>query len=416
MPHVPTAALGAGLFRPVCSAICLFALGLSPLAEGQTPRYGQGSGVAQAPGTNVPGSGVNGSGVTGAGATGAGATGSAAAPERAQVTLGQGGQAAPAQYGQAQSQPSAPQYGQPTQPAQPATGQQPAMEVQPVVPVNPFNVSAAEQAWIHNLLVKWEKDSEQVKTFYCEFERDVYNQFGPPGRPMNLERGKVGFIAPDKGSFEITETKTWTPASVAPGTDPAQAPPGEYKVHEGVKGDHWVCDGEFLYEHRFNTEPKQLVVTPIPPGMQGKEIVNGPLPFLFGAKADDLEKRYWFRVAKELCDEKYTRIGIHAKPKYQTDLANFTDVFVVLRNEPNELLMPMALRMVDSPRDHQQRAYSYSEYRFNLRDARVNARLDKWFSGMFLAPRTPRGWVRVEEGLQQAQQLPPATGGEVPRQ
>jgi TIGR03009 family protein len=163
-----------------------------------------------------------------------------------------------------------------------------------------------------------------------------------------------------------------------------------------------VCDGKQIYEHRFNT--KQLVVIPIPPDMQGKEIVNGPLPFLFGAKAADLTERYWFRVARELCDEKFTRIGIHAKPKFQADLANFTDVFVILRHEPKELLMPMSMRLVSPDRSH-------ADYRFNLKEARINARLDQWFSGMFMAPRVPFGWTQVNEPLQQSAQAVPATGG-----
>lgn len=275
------------------------------------------------------------------------------------------------------------------------------------MPVNPFNVSEAEANWIDGVLKKWETDSETVKTFYAEFERNEFNhQFGPPGLPMKKEKGKVGYISPDQGSYEVTESKIWTPETTPPSgasADPnqSQQPRGDWKAQEGVKGDHWVCDGKYVYEHRFNT--KQLVVTPIPPEMQGKEIVNGPLPFLFGAKAEDLKQRYWFRVARELCDEKFTRIGIHAKPKYQADLANFTDVYVILRNEPKELLMPITMRLVSPDRSH-------ADYYFKLKDARINARLDQWFSGMFMAPRTPIGWTRVDEPLQQASQ-PAAPAG-----
>ena len=59
-------------------------------------------------------------------------------------------------------------------------------------------------------------------------------------------------------------------------------------------GEHWVCDGENVYEYRH--DQKQLVVRPIPPAMQGQAIVDGPLPFLFGAEADKLKARYWMRA------------------------------------------------------------------------------------------------------------------------
>lgn len=280
------------------------------------------------------------------------------------------------------------------------------LQREPAVPVNPFNVGAAEVAWIDGVLKKWETDSDTVKTFYAEFERDEYNNFGPAGLPMKRERGKLGYITPDQGSYEVIDSRVWQPAQQQqpPAAGEQAQPQGSYVKQDGVKGDHWVCDGKHVYMHQFDR--KQLIVTPIPPDMQGKAIVNGPLPFLFGAKADDLKQRYWFRVARELCDEKFTRIGIHAKPKFQADLANFTDVYVILRNEPNELLMPMSMRLVNPDRSH-------ADYRFNLREARVNARLDQWFSGMFMAPRTPIGWTRVDEPLQQAAQPAPPVGSGV---
>ena len=58
---------------------------------------------------------------------------------------------------------------------------------------------------------------------------------------------------------------------------------GDWIVKKDAIGEHWVCDGQNVYEYRH--DQKQLVVRPIPPAMQGKAIVDGPLPFLFGAEA-----------------------------------------------------------------------------------------------------------------------------------
>src|SRR5690606_19259074 len=49
------------------------------------------------------------------------------------------------------------------------------MQVQPrpqIQPQAPFHVEAAHQAWLDQVLAKWEADSKTVTNFYCDFERD----------------------------------------------------------------------------------------------------------------------------------------------------------------------------------------------------------------------------------------------------
>ena len=40
---------------------------------------------------------------------------------------------------------------------------------------------------------------------------------------------------------------------------------------------------------------KKLKVHPLPKEMQGEAIADGPVPFIFGAKADKMKQRYWIR-------------------------------------------------------------------------------------------------------------------------
>ena len=58
-------------------------------------------------------------------------------------------------------------------------------------------------------------------------------------------------------------------------------------------GEHWVCDGKSVFE--FNHKAKQLIETTLPPELRGKAIADGPLPFMFGAKAESIKNRYWIR-------------------------------------------------------------------------------------------------------------------------
>ena len=48
--------------------------------------------------------------------------------------------------------------------------------------------------------------------------------------------------------------------------------------------------------YQYRPDLKQLVEHPIPPQLQGQAIVDGPLPFLFGADAAKLKQRYWMKL------------------------------------------------------------------------------------------------------------------------
>ena len=289
-----------------------------------------------------------------------------------------------------------------------------AQQQQPQAPIparNPFDVTPAEQAWLDQVLRKWETDSASVRNFYCKFERDEHNVFGPGnGGPAKKDKGELGYTRPDKGNFHVLESLVWTPTP-QPVADPNQPQQpqqvkGEYKPRldnagEEIPGEHWVCDGQQVYEYKH--EAKELRVRPIPPEMQGKQIVDGPLPFLFGAEADKIKKRFWIEPAKELCNQNF--IGIHIKPKYQSDAAEYSDVWVVLRNMQGEPLMPAGLRVL------RPNGRSWDEFRFDLANAKVNARMTEIFARLFQAPMKPIGWKRIDEPLQQA--AAPVPGGGV---
>ena len=74
--------------------------------------------------------------------------------------------------------------------------------------------------------------------------------------------------------------------------DPTDAPK-PFEMAPGTMGEHWVCDGNSVYE--INHQTKQLIETKLPPDMRGKAIAEGPLPFMFGAKKDTIRARYWIR-------------------------------------------------------------------------------------------------------------------------
>lgn len=242
----------------------------------------------------------------------------------------------------------------------------------------PFQLSEIEQAEVFRLLQMWENESAKVKTFNSPFERWEYDAVFGPGTelPMIKSKGTLSFSKPDKGSFKIDSISRWT-KNDPQSSDPKS--PGDWKPQPDEIGEHWVCDGKAVYE--YNHREKQLVVTSIPEKMRGERIVDGPLPFLFGAEAKSLMTRYWIRIARSNPEE----ILLEAYPRWQSDAANYMQVDVMLNRK---LMQPTAIQVLQ-PGGQQKHVYIFT-------GAKVNeSNLGTWFNSLFSAPRTPLGWTRV---------------------
>lgn len=276
-------------------------------------------------------------------------------------------------------------------PAQPTVEGTPApvQAAQPAGPIVPFQLTDVEQQFVDQILQMWETRSKEVKTFQSDFVRLEYEPvWGPADKPMIQSKGVLSYSKPDKGSFKITEIERWVQK------DPAT--PGGYEKQKEEVGEHWVCDGKAIYQYKH--ENKQLVVTPIPENMRGQSIVDGPLPFLFGAEAAKLKQRYWIR-SKE---SNPATIWLEAYPKTQADAANYHHVDVML---DRKTMMPSAIQ-IHKPTGHSSDVYTF-------KDPKVNSAFEALFGGVFNAPRTPFGWTRVVEDLPSAPQATQPAGTQI---
>lgn len=293
---------------------------------------------------------------------------------------------------------------------QPTAQQQPAALGQPVVqpPAAPqpppgFQLNQLQETALNTVLTAWQQNNAAMNTFSCSFDRFEYdNVFGPPktkdGREVPLYKnvGELSYSRPDKGSFQITETKKWQEEPAQPGQPPNPEKKGDWIKQTDAIGDHWVCDGKSVYQYR--PDLKQLVEHPIPPQLQGQAIVDGPLPFLVGADANKLKQRYWMKLDQEQSQDP-NEIWIIALPKYQAQAADFTEVDIVLDRQQ---LLPKYMRVWMPNRSHH-------VYIFHLNGAKKNNPL-AMLQSLFQRPSLPFGWKRVVEDLpmQQAAQPQPA--------
>jgi len=232
-------------------------------------------------------------------------------------------QAGPQQFPQQQNgqQPLGPQAAPRAQAALP----QAAANVPDWMPLAP-----ALEDHLNKVLNFWEFKTSKIERYRCNFKRYEYEmkrRNGAGNQPIwefvnkTYTEGKIQYEAPDKGLFEAELIKHRTPPQEPGG-------PAGWQLQTDGHREHWVCDGQSVFE--FNHSQKQLIVRPLPPGMKGKQIAEGPLPFMFGAKADQIKNRFWVHVITPPEAQKKKEFHLEAVPKTLQDAQNFRMLHIII--------------------------------------------------------------------------------------
>ncbi len=237
------------------------------------------------------------------------------------------------------------------------------------------SLSPEQQAALEQLLVAWEARNAKVTTWSCTFYKWQYNAWSPADASgerlaFSESSGEIKYAAPDKGLFHVKSSKQWNPEKRI------------YDARPSNSGEHWVCNGTSIYEFRHSE--RQLRETKLPPEMRGRAISEGPLPFVFGAKADTLKKRYSMRIITPATVT--DQIWLEALPKFQVDAANFSKVELILRATD---LMPFAIQIFKPG------GQDRDVYQFDPRTSLIDRGLD--LIRDFSRPLTPLGYTFIEE-------------------
>src|SRR5258708_25811247 len=89
--------------------------------------------------------------------------------------------------------------------------------------------------------------------------------------------------------------------------------------------ERWVCTGKEII--KINEKEKTYEKLAIPPDSQGENIMDGPLPFLFGMKAEKAKVRYQLSLKKN--DEDV--IWLEVLPRLEKDSANWVKAIVIIQ-------------------------------------------------------------------------------------
>ena len=265
------------------------------------------------------------------------------------------------------------------------------------IPMQPdwvTQMNPAQLKWVDDVLQYWETSSEKIKLFECKFQRwDYDGGFIADGKwqPRTYADGVIKYAQPDKGLYKVEKLILNQPG--AAGQPPQQI------VQNPELGEHWICNGKEVYS--FEANKKQVTVTPLPPQMQGKAIADGPLPFMFGAKAQTIKARYWVRNLEGGPEGKY---WLEAVPKSRDDAQNFKQVRILLDQKD---FLPDSLEIFgpnfNPPQNDARQTYRFADRK--PQDAKsvaalIGQGLDPLgiFTREFFEPRIPLGWQKVTQG------------------
>lgn len=278
--------------------------------------------------------------------------------------------------GGAASPPAAQGAPQGVQGAQAAPAARVAAQAPQTPPQQPFPpLSAAEQAHLTSLLQNWQKQSQGTKTLESKFTRWHFDRFAAP---VNVHAtradGVLKYASPDKGLFRVDRLVFFIGMK--------EGKP-EYKEQPGQYGEHWVCNGKQLIE--FDRGNEQCRIQDLPPEIQGQQIFNSPLPFVFNLDANRIVERYWVRQVQA---PKPGILLVEAWPKRQEDRAQYKLVQIAL---DAKTFMPQALLMY-APNFDPKTAPKWDHYEFtDVKRNAIGAGLQQ-FLGNFIPQQPPKTW------------------------
>jgi TIGR03009 family protein len=251
------------------------------------------------------------------------------------------------------------------------------MGVAPFPPLDP-----ALQQYLGNVLQYWQQSTAKIQRYQCKFTRWQYDptKVNDPSQHHSIAKGVVRYMAPDKGMFQVEDIHFLK-----------QQPDGKftYEVVPGQYGDWWI-----LYDRTEKKAKKYM----LPPSMQGAEVFNSPLPFVFGVDAEKIQARYWIRPLPPPVDKNGKQndqiVLLEAYPKMQADALNYHHVTIYLdRNEFLPVAIDIALTQWTPTAPHRE-VFQFSEREVNLTLLeKINETL---FRQAFIPREPPKDWT-VEE-------------------
>lgn len=216
------------------------------------------------------------------------------------------------------------------------------------------------QLW--KLLSDWERGSAQIKTLQGRHERRIYDD---TFKVEKLANGEFYYSGPDKGRIDISKieiTKKMVDARNDPSARVERDASGKPYTLKSDENRRWICDGARLFD--IDDQRKEAMVTNLPPESRGANIMNTPLPFLFGLPPERALERYSIKIndINEKSNPPYADLTVH--PRWPRDARNWKEARIYLNTEN---YLPIAVKLID-PAETKRTVYTFRDPKINRRN------------------------------------------------
>lgn len=270
------------------------------------------------------------------------------------------------------------------------TIERPGVAARPAAP-NPAASPAATDPALDRVLDEWYKSSKLVKKLEGEHRRFVYDfTFGFVRKAV----GEFYYESPDKGRIDIVGVAV-KPNAVTNKAHPITRESVAFQDQSDTP-ERWICDGANVL--KIDDSQKTVETFPLPESARGQQIMDGPLPFLFGMPPEKAKQRYQMRIV----DTTPTKYIIQVLPRLPQDAANYKWAVVILERKT---MLPEAVQMID-PGEMTETVYTFPKVVKN-----PTKPFTKWLIGANTDPFKPnlKGYKAVETDPQDLQRKPVAT-------
>jgi TIGR03009 family protein len=188
---------------------------------------------------------------------------------------------------------------------------------------------------IEALLEVWSKRTKEIKSLqgiHIRSTRDF--SWGTE----TVAEGKFYVETPDKGRIDVGPYSRKLPTKPLRRTAP-NGKSVELKIQPSNKKERWICDGNEI--KAIDDDSKTYDAIKIPPSQRGENIMDGPLPFLFGMPPDKAKSRYEFKLINEN-DKAY---AIEVRPKWKQDAIDWTKAQLIL---DREMCLPLEVHLFNA--------------------------------------------------------------------
>ncbi|QDT37045.1 PASTA domain-containing protein [Stratiformator vulcanicus] len=237
---------------------------------------------------------------------------------------------------------------------------------------------------LDKLLQEWHLETKKIEKLNGTHRRWVYDfTFGIEKRA----KGKFYFEAPDRGRMDIEGLSDAELAKYPPATNKKVGKPFELRSDAN---ERWICDGARVVE--INDKVEEYKLHTIPEQSRGQNIMDGPLPFLFGMPPDKAKQRYKIHIAGRVGK----RVKLFILPNWKQDASNWRWAEVIL-DTTNYL--PEAVKLLD-PGGAKETTYRFDNMVIN------RSSLLQWLGGGDPFRPNLRGYKKVQ--TEQTAAAPPA--------